>query len=295
MPGLTMQCGMGCFLAKTDIESAFRIIPIHPGDYCLLGMCWEGQYYYDRCMPMSCSSPCKTFETFSTALEWIAKHVLGVPHMIKLLNDFLLVSTTLAGCQAQLAQFLALCNHFPIAPASTVGPFRVLSFAGIELDSVDMEARVPQDKLDKCLAFLWVRPAEEGDPEGDSVFDRSAEFCLFSPSNRPHERRKEAASVHSLDQGSQSWSGDFCTNSMAAHYLCIILGLILLPFASSLGALGYGAIFGTKYHWQWGLGACHQQSDLSGTVLMGFVHRLVLACLKFNILFRSRHVPGVHN
>ena len=29
--------GEGCFLAKTDIKSAFRIIPIHPADNSLLG------------------------------------------------------------------------------------------------------------------------------------------------------------------------------------------------------------------------------------------------------------------
>ena len=29
--------------------------------------------------------------------------------------------------------------------------------------------------------------------------------------------------------------------------------------------------------------------------VMIFVRRLVLACLKFNILFRARHVPGVKN
>ena len=46
----------GCLLAKTDIKSAFRIIPIHPNDYPLLGMEWLGRFYYDRCMPMGCSS-----------------------------------------------------------------------------------------------------------------------------------------------------------------------------------------------------------------------------------------------
>ena len=44
--------GPGCFLAKTDIKNAFRIIPIRPDDYNLLGMCWQGLYYFDRCMPM---------------------------------------------------------------------------------------------------------------------------------------------------------------------------------------------------------------------------------------------------
>ena len=60
--------GPGCFLAKTDIKNAFRIIPISPDDYNLLGMQWRGLYYYDRCMPMGCSSSCLTFETFSSAV-----------------------------------------------------------------------------------------------------------------------------------------------------------------------------------------------------------------------------------
>ena len=66
---LIRSAGPACFLAKTDIKNAFRIIPIHPNDYNLLGMQWRGLYYYDRCMPMGCSSSCLTFETFSTAVE----------------------------------------------------------------------------------------------------------------------------------------------------------------------------------------------------------------------------------
>ena len=37
----------------------------------------------------------------------------------------------------------------------TFGPLTTLSFAGIELDSVLMEARLPPDKLNKCSALLW--------------------------------------------------------------------------------------------------------------------------------------------
>jgi len=36
--------GAGCFMAKTDIKSAFRIIPIHPSDFALLGMKWQNSY-----------------------------------------------------------------------------------------------------------------------------------------------------------------------------------------------------------------------------------------------------------
>jgi hypothetical protein len=47
--------GPGCFLAKTDIESAFRLIPVHPEVYELLGMCWEGKYYFDKVLPFAWS------------------------------------------------------------------------------------------------------------------------------------------------------------------------------------------------------------------------------------------------
>ena len=71
---LIKSLGRGCYMAKTDIKSAFRIIPIHPDDYHLLGMTWNNSYFFDRCLPMGCSSSCAIFEAFSTALEWLAKH-----------------------------------------------------------------------------------------------------------------------------------------------------------------------------------------------------------------------------
>ena len=31
----------GAFMAKTDLKSAFRLIPIHPDDWNLLGIYWQ--------------------------------------------------------------------------------------------------------------------------------------------------------------------------------------------------------------------------------------------------------------
>ena len=41
---------------------------------------------------MGCSSSCKTFEMFSTALEWIAQNKLHIPYILHLLDDFLIIS-----------------------------------------------------------------------------------------------------------------------------------------------------------------------------------------------------------
>ena len=143
-------------MAKTDVKNAFRIIPIHPDDYGLLGMQWRGLYYYDRCMPMDCSSSCLTFEMFSTAVEWIARNKRKVDYILHILDDYLLVAPTEQLCQQQLDLFLSLCSYLgiPIAPEKTCGPSTAMSFAGIELDSIFLEARLPRDKIEKCISLI---------------------------------------------------------------------------------------------------------------------------------------------
>jgi hypothetical protein len=106
--------GTGAWLAKTDIKNAFRILPISPNDYGLLGIKWKGSYYYDRCMPMGCSSSCLTFETFSSALEWIAHCKLGIGHIIHLLDDFLFIASSEHICQQQLDICLDTCSYLGV-------------------------------------------------------------------------------------------------------------------------------------------------------------------------------------
>ena len=144
--------GQGCFLAKIDIKSAFRIIPILPTDYDLLGIFWQGKYYYDRVMPMGCASSCRTFEMFSTAIEWVAKTHLSMSHLLHILDDYLMAAPTFHQCRINLD----LCTYLGVlmAPEKTVGPENILVFAGIELDTLRMEARLPLDKTTKCKTLI---------------------------------------------------------------------------------------------------------------------------------------------
>ncbi len=151
---LIKRAGPGCFFAKTDIKSAFRIIPIHPNDYPLLGMPWRGLHYYDKCMPMGRSSSCKTFEIFSTSIEWISRHKLEIDELLHLLDDFLFVSSTYDQCQRNLNRFISSQLGVPIGPNKTYGPSTTLTFAGTELDSIRSEARLPRDKITKCVDII---------------------------------------------------------------------------------------------------------------------------------------------
>lgn len=53
---LVQQYGPYCLMTKTDIEDASWIIPINPSDYYLLGLSWEGTFYFDKCLPMRASA-----------------------------------------------------------------------------------------------------------------------------------------------------------------------------------------------------------------------------------------------
>ena len=81
-------------MAKTDIKSAFRIIPVHPKDHPLLGMKWDSQYFFDRTLSMGCSSSCAIFEAFSSTLEWLSKHLFHASSVVHILDDFLFIAPT---------------------------------------------------------------------------------------------------------------------------------------------------------------------------------------------------------
>ena len=147
--------GKGSFLAKSDIKSAFRLLPIHPSDYYLLVFFWDEKFYYDRCLPMGCSASCQLFEEFSSALEYlVAFHTHQ--KVIHVLDDFLFLAKNQADCQIGLHYFLDLCKKVgvPIAHEKTVFLTTNLTFLGIELDTITQIARLPDDKITKCTSML---------------------------------------------------------------------------------------------------------------------------------------------
>ena len=149
---LLIEVGRNALMAKSDIEEAFRIIPIHPSDYWLLGLSWDNQFYYDKCLAMGASVSCRIFESFSTALQWSLKNKLNINHVSHILDDFIFIgpkNSTL--CQKSLETFIELCNELgiPIKHTKTVNACTVITVHGVELDSVRMESRLPHDKLTK--------------------------------------------------------------------------------------------------------------------------------------------------
>lgn len=60
-------------LAKLDLESAYRMTPVHPGDLPLLDMKWKEQYMVEAALPISLQSVFKIFNAMADCLNW--KHM----------------------------------------------------------------------------------------------------------------------------------------------------------------------------------------------------------------------------
>ena len=324
-------------MAKTDIKSAFRILTINPQDYHLLGIKWSGQYY-DKFMPMGCSSSCKTFETFSTAVEWIAQDKLGIANHIHLLEDFLLIQTTESQCSRSLGLFLELCDFLgiPMAPEKTFGPSTILTFAGVELGTIRCESRLPEDKLLKCKQLIaeFIKKKKATLRELQSLTGVLNFPCSVVVPGRCFLRRlidltiglkRPGHFVRVSNNGKSLFLNEKWENSVS-----------LQLFTDAAGVHGFGAIFGS--HWCYGewpkewlgqniairefypivlslmLWSDHirdrcitfftdneplvhviNKSTCRDTSLMIFVRKLVLVCLRHNILFKVENISGFKN
>ena len=153
------RLGQGALLAKVDIKSAYRMVPVHPEDRLLLGMSWNGALYVDAALPFGlCSAP-KIFNAVADTVEWILKQE-GVACVFHYLDDFLLVGSPSSNqCEEHLKILLMTFErlNIPVAMEKLEGPTTVLTFLGIEMDTQNSTLRLPRDKVQelKSLIATW--------------------------------------------------------------------------------------------------------------------------------------------
>ena len=181
------------FLAKTDIASAYRIIPIRLADCPLLGFRWRDRSYVDLALPMGCSSSAQIFQLFSDALVWIAQHHYGAGHIISVLDDFLFIGESRSACLTALTGFQDMCRtlHIPLRADKTVAPCQSLTFLGVELDVLANELRLPPGKIERARNELQQLIPRKKVPLRDiqACSGRLNFACVAVPLGRPFLRR----------------------------------------------------------------------------------------------------------
>ena len=261
-----MHFGRGTLMAKFDIQNAYRIVPVHPGDRPLLGMKWQGAFYVDMVLPFGVRSAPYIFTCLADLVEWIAKHNYNVTFLMHYLDDFhTLGPPDSPVCQRNLDNSMDCCSKLgiPLHPDKSEGPSTCLTVLGIELDSLLLQARLPKDKFDRTTSLLeeWSlkRSCKRKDleslighlqhackvvPQGRSFLRRMINLlCAFRRDDHPIRlNRKFFLDLTWWRELFHSWNG--------CSFLQYPQWAPLPDFevsSDASGALGYGALF--QCHW----------------------------------------------
>ena len=143
---MVKKLGRDALMRKVDIKHAFRLIPVHPEDWNLLGTCWDGQYFVELRLPFGCRSSVFIFSTLADALAWI----LQVKYAISLLTHYLDYFFTCGApdsdqCAHNLSVIVDVFQHLgvPLAMDKMIGPVTLIIYLGIEIDSIAQGIRLP--------------------------------------------------------------------------------------------------------------------------------------------------------
>lgn len=151
---IVRNLGKGALIRKKDIKSAFRLLPIYPGDFDLLGFKIGSNYYIDKCLPMGCSISCSTFEHFSTFIHWLVSQEHGSQNLDHYLDDFFFAGeSNTDNCKRLMKTFDHVCERLgvPIAKEKTEGPMTKMEYLGLTLDTIEMWVKIPDNKVQELL------------------------------------------------------------------------------------------------------------------------------------------------
>jgi hypothetical protein len=148
--------GRSCLMFKIDIKHAFRVLPIRPSQWILMGSEWLGYYFIDFRLPFCLrSSPC-IFNRFADAVCWILQNIYKLSLTIHYSDDYFFIAlqpgTANKDFETAIQAFKDL--GLPVAIEKTVAPTTRLPFLGIELDSTDLSMSVPEEKKTDILKLL---------------------------------------------------------------------------------------------------------------------------------------------
>lgn len=142
----------GCYFAKVDLRSAYRSVGLSKLSQEVTGLSWEinGETVFlkDTRLPFGARRSVGIFHRLTQAVRRMMARK-GYDLTIVYLDDFLIVSKCKHICAEALRVLIQLLRKlgFMIHWGKVVDPTTCITFLGIELDSIAMTLRLPEEKL----------------------------------------------------------------------------------------------------------------------------------------------------
>ena len=269
-----LQLGQGTMLAKMDVKQAYRNIPVHPEDRPLLGMQWEGETFVDAALPFGLRSAPLMFTVVADALQWIMEQ-RGVALAFHYIDDFITLGAPGSNeCQKNSDVMHEICKEvgMPIEPEKDEGPATTITFTGIELDSVALELRLPQEKLRKLKSELagWRGRKACRKQELLSLVGSLSHACKVVRAGRTFirrlsvtaERLKDRVRLNTEARSDIEWWARFCEawNGTAMMWGPKEASASVEMTSDASGEWGCGAFWGNEWFmlpWAGPISRCH--------------------------------------
>ena len=142
-------------LSKIDLKDAFRLIPVHPSQWNLLGICWKTRFYVDTCLPFGLKSAPYLFNRLSEAIHWILVNRRGTHYLLNYLDEFHTAGPPDSPiCSNNLNSMLSLYQRInaPVKSSKIECPSTAITFLEIHLDTIAIEASITPECKDALLA-----------------------------------------------------------------------------------------------------------------------------------------------
>ena len=154
------QLPPGGWMAKVDLSSAYRSVPVHPSCYEYLGLQWtwhgnrKPSYFVDTRLPFGGTECPEKFQRLSNAVT----RMMGRRgyEVISYLDDFLVLAADKRQCADAYNELLRLLQSlgFTINWDKAVPPSQVLTFLGVKINSITRTLSLPADKLAEIKSSL---------------------------------------------------------------------------------------------------------------------------------------------
>ena len=301
---VVQQLGKSSLLAKVDIESAYRLVPVHPQDRILQAVEWEGKIYVDPMLPFGLRSAPKIFTAIADALNWCLERA-GVRFVSHYLDDFIIVAPPHSQeCQVALGILDTVCGRLgvPMAPHKRDGPTTCLVFVGIQIDTVTGELRLPDEKLHRLKTLLqdWDAKKTCQRKQLESLIGLLTHACKVVRPGRSFLRRlldllhatsarSDGRSIIRLNRACRSdiaWWNEFLAQWNGKSFLCPPASLPTVQLTSDAsGTWGCGAWHGNGwFQVQW-----DRRADVLSIAAKELIP-IVLACATWGHTWHAHQV-----
>ena len=155
---IVRDLGPSCFMGKLDVKHAFRLCPVRPEDFPLLGFSWLGQFYFELRLPFGSRSSPFIFNSLADAVSYILVVVFGIQCLIHYLDDFFIANLDEHSCHSDMQKAVQAFSllGIPVALDKLIGPLQCITYLGIEIDAAAGIVRLPLRKLEELHSLLAV-------------------------------------------------------------------------------------------------------------------------------------------